>query len=52
MSTAMVSYHTHFTGALVARCPQCDEVCAYWDDEDLDDHGNLLCYCDTEGDES
>lgn len=43
--TVMVTYNAHLTGAHVARCPVCDAVCAYWDDEDLDEHGHLLCYC-------
>lgn len=46
MSVVMRTYHAPITGAYVARCPECDIVCAYWDDEDLNDEGELLCYCD------
>jgi hypothetical protein len=48
MPTVMRPHNAHFTGAFVARCPRCEQVCAYWDDDDLDDNGNLLCYCDHE----
>lgn len=39
--------NAQFTGSLVAECPTCNIVCVYWDEEDLDDDGNLLCWCDT-----
>ena len=52
MSTIMHPYHTHFGGLFVAECPRCHIVCAYWDDEDLDEEGNLLCFCDEEGGET
>lgn len=48
MSTIMRPYHTALGGLFVADCPKCREVCAYWDDEDLDEEGNLLCFCDEE----
>lgn len=32
-----------FTGAPVAVCPACGATCAYWDDEDLDVTGRLVC---------
>lgn len=41
----MKCYTASMTGALVAKCPQCGMVCAYWEQEDLDENGNLLCYC-------
>jgi hypothetical protein len=44
--TVMRVYSAHFGGHFVARCPQCDTSCAYWDEEDLDENGNLLCYCE------
>jgi hypothetical protein len=34
---------TPITGAFVAECPICHEVCAYWDNDDLDEDGNLPC---------
>lgn len=46
MPEIMRAYNAHFTGAFVARCPACDTVCAYWEEEDLDENGDLLCYCD------
>lgn len=50
MSRIMHTYNARFTGAFVARCPACDIVCAYWDDEDLDENGDLRCYCHEEDD--
>lgn len=46
MAHIMRPYTTVITGAFVAKCPACKQVCAYWDDEDLDENGNLLCFCD------
>ena len=43
----MRTYHTHFTGAYVAECPTCHRICAGWDDDDLNDDGQLECSCDT-----
>lgn len=45
--TEMVFRRAHFTGAPVAECPQCNTVCVYWDSDDLDDDGKLICHCDT-----
>lgn len=45
MAQVMETYRTHFGGQFVARCPQCRTVCVYWDDEDLDDDGHLVCHC-------
>lgn len=46
----MRTYNAHFTGALVAECPACHRVCAGWDDDDLNDDGQLECYCEAERD--
>lgn len=46
MSTIMETRTTRIAGNFVAECPRCHQVCAYWDDEDLDEFGDLLCYCD------
>jgi hypothetical protein len=46
----METYHARFTGAFVARCPACGQVCAAWDDDDLDDNGNLTCDCEEDND--
>lgn len=40
MSTVVVH------GARSSHCPQCGVLFAYWDEEDLDDNGALLCYCE------
>ncbi len=48
MSTIMRPYTTRLVGNFVAECPRCRMICAYWDDEDLDEEGNLLCSCDEE----
>jgi DNA-directed RNA polymerase subunit RPC12/RpoP len=29
-----------------SRCPRCGTQFIYWDDEDLDENGDLRCYCD------
>lgn len=42
---AMTIYKGHFTGGLVATCPECGSVCAYWDADDLNDDGELECHC-------
>ena len=44
--SVMRTYHTHFTGAYVAECPTCHRTLAYWDDDDLNDDGQLECPCD------
>jgi hypothetical protein len=46
MSTIMRPYHSHFGGNYVAECTRCLTVCAYWDEEDLDENGDLRCYCE------
>lgn len=46
MSTIMRPYTSRLGGNFVAECPKCRIICAYWDDEDLDEHGSLLCFCD------
>lgn len=40
----MATRAARFTGAWVAECPECGALCAYWDAEDLDDEGRLLCW--------
>ena len=42
----MRPYTTVMVGNFVAECPECHHVCVYWDDDDLDEEGNLLCYGD------
>ena len=44
----METYRAHFTGAFVARCPECGQVCASWDDDDLNEAGQLICFCQAE----
>jgi hypothetical protein len=39
----MVPRTARMSGAYVAECPECGAVCAYWEDEDLDEDGNLRC---------
>jgi hypothetical protein len=29
-----------------SRCPKCQTLFPYWDEDDLNDDGNLWCYCD------
>jgi hypothetical protein len=48
MATVMFHDFSRFAGNFIARCPKCDAVCAFWDDDDLDEEGHLLCHCDEE----
>jgi hypothetical protein len=44
--SVMIITGAHFTGSLVATCPQCESVCAYWEAEDLNEEGHLECHCE------
>ena len=44
----MQTYHSRLSGNSVAECLNCGCIVAYWDDEDLDENFNLLCYCNEE----
>jgi hypothetical protein len=46
---AMTTYRAHFTGSLVAECYGCGAVCVYWDNDDLNDDGELECHCQGDG---
>jgi len=49
MTQVMEMHRGHFTGAWVAECPACHMVCPYWDEEDLNEDGQLECgNCHTE----
>lgn len=43
-ATKMNYFITPITSAPIAVCPDCDSVCVYWDEDDLDEDGDLLCY--------
>lgn len=45
MSVMTIS-SAHFTGSLIATCPDCKTVCVYWDEDDLNEQGNLECHCE------
>lgn len=45
MSTVVEHTRDH-RGMVSSTCPVCRTQFVYWDDEDLDDDGNLRCYCD------
>lgn len=48
--SVMVPGWSRFGGAYVATCPVCGLVCAYWDESDLNDNGDLECErCNEEG---
>ena len=36
-------YHSNLAGQYVAKCTVCDKVFAYWDENDLDDNGDIYC---------
>ena len=42
----IVQHTTDHRGMLSSRCPRCHTLFAYWDDDDLDENGDLLCYCE------
>ena len=43
MTQMMEMHRANFTGQWVAECPACHMVCPYWDEEDLNDDGQLEC---------
>lgn len=49
MATKMNYRKAPYGETPVMECPDCHTVCVYWDRDDLDEYGNLLCYC-TESD--
>ena len=47
----MIVEHTRdHRGMMSSRCPLCGTLFAYWDDDDLDENGDLICHCDDEED--
>ena len=30
----------------VAECPECGTICVYWDEDDLNEDGQLVCQCE------
>lgn len=44
MSTVVQHTRDH-RGMLSSVCPRCKVMFAYWDDDDLDENGDLRCYC-------
>ena len=48
MPHVMKPMRSWLSDQFIATCPECGAVCAYWDEEDLDEEGNLLCHCDEE----
>jgi len=46
---AHIVQHTYdHRGMKTSLCPECRTQFIYWDEDDLDEDGNLLCYCDEE----
>lgn len=43
----VVEHTRDHRGMLSSICPRCRVQFIYWDDDDLDDNGDLLCYCDS-----
>lgn len=46
--SAIVKHTRDHRGMLSSICPKCKTMYVYWDEEDLDENGDLLCYCDEE----
>ena len=42
----MYQYKAWLSGQWVAKCPECGVTNACWDDDDLDDDGQLVCHCE------
>ena len=42
----MFFYRSSMSGQWVAKCLYCGTVSPSWDDEDLDDDGQLVCHCE------
>lgn len=36
-------YHSNLANQYVAKCTVCDKVFAYWDENDLDENGDIYC---------
>ena len=47
MST-IVRHTWDHRGMKSSYCPRCNSLFVYWDEEDLDEDGDLRCYCDEE----
>lgn len=47
MSTIVRHTRDH-RGMKSSTCPRCGVMFVYWDEEDLDESGDLRCYCDGE----
>ena len=45
MSTIVTHTRDH-RGMQTSRCRRCGTQFIYWDDDDLDENGDLRCYCD------
>jgi len=48
MSTVVEHTWDH-RGMQSSICPRCHIMFVYWDEEDLDENGDLLCYCEERG---
>jgi len=47
MST-IVEHSWDHRGMKSSICPRCRTLWVYWDEDDLDENGDLLCYCEEE----
>lgn len=36
-------------GMVTSQCPRCRYQFIYWDDTDLDENGDLRCFCEEDG---
>ena len=48
---SIVTHSVDHRGMTSSTCPNCGTLFAYWEEEDLDEDGNLICSCDDELDE-
>ena len=42
----MFQYRAWMSGQWIAKCPECGTVCPSWDEDDLNDDGQLVCHCE------
>lgn len=45
---AIVNHTQDHRGMWSSTCPDCGTLFVYWEDDDLDEDGNLWCYCEPE----
>jgi anti-sigma factor RsiW len=50
--SVIVRHTRDHRGMLTSRCPRCETQFVSWDEDDLDEEGNLHCFCDEEAEDA